>query len=58
MSAANPGSSAATGDSFAFPATNVASPGTKNGSAMAFSGGHDNRAAVTNCPDPRMGSGG
>ncbi len=32
VSPAKTGSSAAAGDSVAFPATNVASPGTKNGS--------------------------
>ncbi len=55
VSPASTSSSAAAGDSVAYPATNVASPGTKNGSGMAFSGGHDSRAAMTSCLDTRMG---
>ncbi len=51
MSPANPGSSAATGDSHAFPGTNVASPVTKNGSTKPFREGHDNWVAVTSCLD-------
>ena len=55
VSHANPGSSAAAGDSVAFTATNMAYPGTKHDSAKAFPEGHDYRVAVTSCPDARVG---
>ncbi len=55
LSPANPGSSAAAVDSVAFPATNVASPGTKNVSAKTFPEGHDNPVAVTSCLDAQTG---
>ncbi len=47
VSPANPGSSAYAGDYVAFQATNVASPGIKSGSALAFQGDLDSWTDVT-----------